>query len=346
MVDIAPDLLEQIQTDFASRVAGDSKIQALYRKITEGAATYADAEEYAFQVGQALSQALGKVLTPNALPDGRMYYNIADRVLRPMLQEDHNLVSDAAAAVQKALNEKAGIGIKPQTVPINTDRVDGIIDIASNAEQFEDVAHGLDAQIKNFSMNVVDETLRANVEFQGKSGMSPKVIRRATSKCCDWCSRLAGKYEYPDVPKDVYRRHNNCRCVVEYDPGEGKRQNVHTKKWTEDPGRDTIESRKRVGIKSLPEELAEHPKRLASFTPASLRDRLEAEGFEVKPLRQGSLKNVPFDDGGGYKVNFPDGGILQYHPEKGSHHNGAYYKISTGKGGRHRYELDGTEQGD
>lgn len=44
------------------------------------------------------------------------------------------------------------------------------------------------------------------------------------------------------------------------------------------------------------------------------------------------------------RPNFGGDGILQYHPEKGSHHGGAYYQISTGKGGTHHYELDGTEK--
>ena len=46
----------------------------------------------------------------------------------------------------------------------------------------------------------------------------------------------------------------------------------------------------------------------------------------------------------GYKVNFDDGGLFQYHPAYRSHHDGAYYKISTGKGGTKWYELDGTEK--
>ena len=98
-----------------------------------------------------------------------------------------------------------------------------------------------------------------------------------------------------------------------------------------------------LGIKSLALSLSEHPKRLASFTPESLKAELEKEGFEIKSLKQGSLKNIPFEEGGGYKVNFEDGGILQYHPSTKSHHGGEYYKISTGKGGRHRYDTDGNE---
>ena len=74
-----------------------------------------------------------------------------------------------------------------------------------------------------------------------------------------------------------------------------------------------------------------------------LKKTLENKGYDVKPLAGGSLKGVRFEDGGGFKVNFGGDGILQYHPEKGSHHEGEYYKISTGKRGRKWYNIKGEE---
>lgn len=250
MEDIAPDLLLRIRASFRKRMEESGQIQSLLEKIQSGGGTYGDAQNYAYQIGQALSQALGENLSSAVLPDGRMYYNIASRVLEPLLEEDHSIVSQAAKLVQQSLNQKAGIGIQAQTAPVNADRIAGIVDKISNGESFEDVAWVLDEPIKNFSMNVVDEIIRQNVNFQGKSGLRPKVIRKSERKCCPWCSNLAGEYEYPDVPDDVYRRHENCRCTVEYDPGSGKRQNVHTKKWTTDGQRDMIEERKQIGLTS------------------------------------------------------------------------------------------------
>lgn len=251
MEDIAPELLELLQKRFSEKIAVNPKIRAIYKQIKEGSATYADAEEYAYQIGQALSQTFGENLSSAVLPDGRMYFNIADRVLRPLLEEDHAIISEAAAMVQTALNQQAGIGIKAQTVAVNTDRIDGIVNKVANAEVFDDVAWVLDEPVKNFCMNVVDETLRANVTFQGKAGLRAKIIRKAERKCCDWCSQLAGEYDYPDVPDDVYRRHERCRCTVEYDPGEGRRQNVHTKRLTTPGERDIIEERKRFGLDNI-----------------------------------------------------------------------------------------------
>lgn len=79
-------------------------------------------------------------------------------------------------------------------------------------------------------------------------------------------------------------------------------------------------------------------------SPASLKAALEGAGFEVKPLGKGAFSNTPFESGGGYRINFSDGGLLQYHPEAHSHHGGAYYKISTGKGGTHHYDIGGNEK--
>lgn len=222
--DIAPELLERIRADFRA-LLGDAK---------PAADTYAAAADYAELVGSALAEAFRRNLTADALPDGRLYWNIADRVVRPLLEEEHLLVADASAAVQQALNQQANLGIAPQRAVLPTDAVDDLLNKVSTAEQFADVAWALDEPVRTFSRMVVDDTLKRNVDFQGKAGLRPRVIRTAESHCCKWCSALAGTYDYPRVPKDVYRRHERCRCRVEYDPGEGRRQNVWNKTWTED----------------------------------------------------------------------------------------------------------------
>lgn len=222
--DLAPGLLEQIRKDFLA-LLGDKALSGN---------SYAAAEDYAEAVGTALAEAFRRNLTADTLPDGKLYWNIADRVVRPMLEEDHALVADAAQAVQQQLNIQAGLGLKAQRAVLDENRVDGILQKVSAADKFEDAAWVLDEPVRTFSRITVDDTLRANVDFQGKAGLRPRVIRTAESHCCKWCSNLEGTYTYPDVPRDVYRRHERCRCRVEYDPGSGRRQNVWTKEWMED----------------------------------------------------------------------------------------------------------------
>lgn len=234
MEDIAPALLELLQKRFREKIAADPRIRAMYKKITDGQATYADAEEYAYFVGDVLAKVFGENLSSAVLPDGKMYYNIAEKVLKPMLEENHMVVSGATEVVQKILNQKAGLGLKAQTVAANADRIQGLMDKVSNAEIYDDVAWVLDEPVRNFSMSVVDDTLRENVEFHGNAGLSPVIVRRTRGKSCKWCANLAGVYTYPVISREVYQRHENCRCTVEYDPKDGrrKRQNVHTKEWS------------------------------------------------------------------------------------------------------------------
>lgn len=236
MKDIAPELLKKIQEDFRRDIETSVRIKNVLDKLSAGEATYQDAQVYAEKIGQALARAFKHNLNAEMLPDGRMYYNIAERVLAPMLEESYGLVAATTERIQQSLNQNAGIGLKARRAALNEDRVKGIVDKVSNTESFEDVQWVLDAPVENFCRNVVDETLKANVAFHGSAGLNPRIIRKAESNCCKWCSQLEGEYLYDEgtMPEDVFRRHERCRCLVTYDPADGsnRRQNVHTKKWT------------------------------------------------------------------------------------------------------------------
>lgn len=348
MEDIAPQLIQAVVDEFHRLYDGSAKIRTLLEKVKKGNATYTEAQDYALEVSRLIGQAYEKHVSSANLPDGKMYYNIASRLIPETLDENYALVSQYAASVQNQLNKNAGIGLRAQTADKEQDRIDGLVDLASNADQYDDVANQLLPAFENFCLHIVDSTIQKNADFHYRSGLTPKIIRKSHGKCCAWCRALVGEYDYPDVPRDVYRRHGNCHCTVLYDPADGKRkrQNVHTKKWTSDADYVKLEKRKKAGAKSLVDDLIKHPMRLASFSPESLKTAMEQDGYEVKPLKQGSLKGIPFEDGGGFKVNFEDGGLFQYHPDTNSHHGGAYYKISTGTGGTKRYALDGTEKPD
>lgn len=364
MDDITPSLLKIIQTDFQTMFDKSSVISNLYAKVRDGTATYMEANEFAIETGDILAKAFKNNISSNILPDGKMYYNIAERIISPMMENNYELIADVAQQVQKSLNEKAGIGIKAIKPDINQDRIEGIVNKVSSADTYDDVAWVLDEPIKNFSQSIVDDSIKTNAEFHTKSGLQPVITRKIAGDCCEWCQAMAGTYQYPDdVPHDVYRRHQRCRCTVDYVPGNGKIQNVHTKKWQTHEQRDRIEVRKNIGIKTKPPEtpqekerrveqenrlglvdrIAAHPKMLQAYTPKGLKASLEKAGYEVKPMNEGNFKGIPFEEGGGFKVNFGGDGILMYHPEARSHHGGAYYKISTGKGGRHRYDTSGNE---
>src|SRR5690554_509861 len=230
--DIVPELLEVIERDFNTFLQQNKKIERVRQLIEEGSATYEQAYEYAQQVGEALANSFEKNISSEVLPDGHMYFNIADRILNSTLERNHILVATVSVEIQEILNKKAGLGLKGVSPELNRNRIKSIIERVVHEEIYDDVKWMLAAPVVNFAQSVVDDTIQANAEFQYQSGLYPRIIRYTQgSETCEWCRNLAGIYKYPDVPDDVYKRHDRCDCVVEYDPGDARRQNVWTKEW-------------------------------------------------------------------------------------------------------------------
>lgn len=111
-VDIVPELMEKIWQEFDNKVTKNKKINAFNKKLKEETATGADVSEYAEELGNIAGAALAHNLKEDALPNGRMYYNIAERTIKPVLEKVYSMVMDAAKRQQEADNEKTGIRIK------------------------------------------------------------------------------------------------------------------------------------------------------------------------------------------------------------------------------------------
>lgn len=245
--DIAPGLRKNVEQSYRNSVANDSELARIQKKIDEGTATGKDLDAFAVRSGELLAQALHEHVSGEILPNGRMYYNIANRLLPPVLRQNYEDVADVSDAIQTIMNEQAGIGIKAQRPELNEDRVEGLVDLASEAEQYEDIQKELEGDVVNFSLSVATDSVKSNAEFQYQSGLSPKVERTAEPSCCPWCQKLENTYDYADIRgtgNEVWQRHRACRCVVEYVAAE-KRQNAHTKMTYADSHLEEIAERKR-----------------------------------------------------------------------------------------------------
>ena len=95
---------------------------------------------------------------------------------------------------------------------------------------------------ENITHAMADDYMKANAEFRSRAGIDTYIERRDDGKCCEWCSKLAGRYRYPDqVPRDVFKRHDNCGCLVSYTTPGGMRQNVHSKRgWNDEDQREYL----------------------------------------------------------------------------------------------------------
>ena len=213
--DIVPKLLDDLKKEFLSKYKTNKKIPKLLEDKN-----HANAYLYAQEVGEILAEVFDSKLSASILPEGKMYFNIAERILNETLGNNHKLVTDYAVELQTALNKEAGIGLKPKTNKVNQDRIDGLVNRLSTEDP-----------VANFSRSVMDDFVMTNADFHAKAGLKPKLTRYVIGKCCKWCDKLAGTYDYP-VDRIIYARHENCDCVVEYHPKDGRGiQNSHTKGW-------------------------------------------------------------------------------------------------------------------
>ncbi len=127
MTDVAPELYKAIEADFDARMSTDPLIRSFRKKLEKETAIAEDVSEYARRVGECASAAMISVLKEENLPNGILYLNIAEKTIKPIFRKAHQLINEAAIAVQKVDDKKTGIGLKPVEAEFPEERVDALI---------------------------------------------------------------------------------------------------------------------------------------------------------------------------------------------------------------------------
>lgn len=244
MEDIAPALLAKIQEVFRAGVAESPQAQRIQNRIRDGTGTQRDAHRYATLLGEILSKALTSILTADALPDGRLYWNIAQRTIKPMLKQNHALVNEASVRIQSAIDAAQGIGLQAIGGELPESRIDGLVKKAADAQT--EYLKWLREPIVNCSASFYTDFVKTNAAARYRAGMGVKIIRTGRADCCPWCAAMLGEYDYKKAPADIYKRHEFCHCETAFVDGP-VRQNVWSKEvWEDDPA--VLEMRKSMNI--------------------------------------------------------------------------------------------------
>ena len=257
------EIVKSIIEEYDAGNQEDATLAPLIRRIQEGKATYADVEKLASRTGIRAGRLLADQLTALSV-DGRVSKEQARALLMGMTRHNYDVVSGAAADVQENLNRRAGLGLKAVRPEFNRNRVEGLITEVVGKEDVPAFGKTLTQQVENLSVATVDDSVKVNAKAHYNAGLSPKIVRLTDGKCCKWCDKLAGVYDYSKVNNtgnDVFRRHANCGCQVVYDPADGtKWQDAHSKRLLSADESAKIEARKTVGLN---EELKTPEERIA-----------------------------------------------------------------------------------
>lgn len=275
MKDIGIELYEAISAEFQRELNADKIIGGIMQRIESGKAQSTDIARYANRLGQMLRRAIERNVSADKLPDGQMYYNIAEKILRPSLKNTYDLFNDTASEIQAVVDQALGINIKAQKPEFPDERIDDVIGAASvKGIPEEQMIRRLASPAENITQSYAEDYAKVNADFRSRAGLTEYIIRRDDGNCCEWCGKLAGKYRYPDeVPKDVYRRHDNCGCTTEHF-SDGTKTDV----WSKQSSTISAEDRERMA------QLAE--KRPTGFTP----EEAAAKEAEVKAQIKGKLE--------------------------------------------------------
>lgn len=243
---INAELLTAIDTELDKAINSNKKLNALYKKIRDGTATFENAQDFAIEIGEELSAAFGEYIVPTSLPNGRMTFAIADEVVKPELIKGYDYTSSYFNQVQEAYYKSKKLNIKGAKPDLLESRLDGFVEKLTS-DEYENVKWILEdpAYIVNYLEAVVDTGIKNNVGMLAQGGIRPKILREVDAGACKWCMNLAGTYDYP-VDAEVYRRHRDCHCRVTYEIPNGFRQDVWSKReWYVD---EQIEARKRFEV--------------------------------------------------------------------------------------------------
>lgn len=247
--DVVPSLKAEIETAFKTHTMADRQLARLSAKIRDGTATQIDGHDYAVRLGRDASKALTDVLTEANLPDGKLYYNIATRTVTPTLQTNQKLVNEAAEQILKSEDAKLGINLNSIKPKFPQERVQGLIDkMTADGITLDDALVWLKEPIINNVEAFFDDFVKENAEFRRDAGLKTKIVRTAESKACEWCLNLEGTYDYDSAPRELYMRHEFCRCSVTF---VSERDRTSQNVWTKQKWKSTEEElNRRIGTKT------------------------------------------------------------------------------------------------
>lgn len=228
--DLVPELLSDITKSFDSKTKESKVLKEKLTKLKNKKANHLDSNEFAQEVGEILSSVFRENITEDKLPDGKIYYNIVNRVLNPNLKNNYNIINAYAKIVQDELNKKAKISLKAMDAEYNQDRVDGIVESVLKKDDYSSMINDLCSSTENFSRSIVDELIKNNANLHSKAGLKPVIERKMHGGACSFCKTLAGTYDYEEAKrlaetepkKNPFARHRYCKCTVTYNPKNGK----------------------------------------------------------------------------------------------------------------------------
>lgn len=282
-------LSDKIKNELIKLSKSDKHLQSIIKRLESGNATFADVDAFTQATGAVLKKAFEKSIVES--PKSFVEEEMLTEILGDIFGDNYELINSVAENVQKQLDKAAGIGIKPQRADFPSERIENLAKITAQKDLTDKAALSeFTASVENINGSIFTDYIRANAEFRDKAGLQVYVIRTDHGGCCEWCAKLAGKYVYPDVPKDVWRRHKRCSCEITY---VNERAGTYDKiSYFDRQDGSKIETRKWVS-KLTPEQAFQREKEVLSRLDKRRESGIIKENIVVGRSVGAASKNYP-----------------------------------------------------
>lgn len=224
---------QELRKQLDERIRGDKQLRKIAEKIANKTADFKDTAKYSEivsnYIGAVLQENIGEITSPLA----------KEYVCKELLRDQHSTINELFESVQVSIDEQNGIHIKTQKPRFPEERVDKVAHALEDPTvPLKTIKRRANAPVANVSKSFHDDCVKKNAQFRHDAGLKCYIIRIGT-KCCEWCSDVAGKYEFGDQPDGIFRRHDNCDCTIIYDGqvlrGKQNANGSRSKTWEELP---------------------------------------------------------------------------------------------------------------
>lgn len=271
-------VFNDIKDEFLELVNNDKLVMEFRAEAVAGVATYQDVSLYAARIGTLLGRTLKRYAPIVDISEWDV-----ENLIPSALGLDHAIVAEMCVQVQSTMNEANGYGIRAVAPEFDSGRAYGLVDELKNNPEFYNIEEMFYDQLTNFSQNVVDESVRANAEMQSRAGIEAQVIRTAEPDACPWCLALEGTYDYSEVKdtgNEVWRRHDNCRCTVEYSNARGQKELVSSRTYNyRGQSQNPANRRSGKGRGSASRRIKNYDQGYHEFQFTQLRNIMEQRGW-------------------------------------------------------------------
>lgn len=224
---------QKLRAELDERIRGDKQLRKIAEKIANKTADFNDTAKYS----EIVSNYIGTVLQENV---GDISSPLAkEYVCKELLKDQHSAINELFESVQVSIDEQNGIHIRTQKPKFPEERVDKVAHALEDPTvPLKTIKRRANAPVANVSKSFHDDCVKKNAQFRHDAGLKCYIVRIGT-KCCEWCTEVAGKYEFGDQPDGIFRRHDNCDCTIIYDGqvlrGKQNADGSRSKTWDELP---------------------------------------------------------------------------------------------------------------